>query len=154
MKKHTKRSGRIFYDCLPLCLVSPSAVMIHRDVLEKVGLFDEKLLVTEDYDLWLRISLYYPIYLISDKLVLKHGGHSDQLSVKYRCMDSHRIYAMRKLLRHQGSQLDSYQKAALFWWISEKSKILAKGAFKRQNWMRFIQHGIIEWWYRARWHSL
>ncbi|MEK6557920.1 MAG: glycosyltransferase [Candidatus Margulisiibacteriota bacterium] len=154
MKKHTKRSGRIFYDCLPLCLVSPSAVMIKRAVFEKIGQFDEKLLVTEDYDLWLRISLHYPIYLISEKLVVKYGGHSDQLSHKYSSMDVFRIYAMRKLLRISWGQLDSLKKAALYWWIKEKANIVATGALKRRKWFVFLQHKMIFLWYNASWQWL
>ncbi len=54
MKKHIKKGGWIFQDCLPLCAISPSAVMIHRSVFDDVGLFDESLPACEDYDLWLR----------------------------------------------------------------------------------------------------
>ncbi len=41
MKKHKKYSGWIFRQCLPLCIVSPSAVMLHRSIFDHVGLFDE-----------------------------------------------------------------------------------------------------------------
>lgn len=59
MKKHQKREGHIFQDCLYLCLVSPSAVVVHKSVFEKVGMFDECLPVCEDYDLWLRVAWQY-----------------------------------------------------------------------------------------------
>jgi glycosyltransferase involved in cell wall biosynthesis len=39
-KKHLKPSGDIFAPSLKLCLVSPSAVMLRRSVLDEVGLFD------------------------------------------------------------------------------------------------------------------
>ena len=38
--KHRMHSGWIYEHCLPLCIVSPSSVMIHRRVFEHVGLFD------------------------------------------------------------------------------------------------------------------
>ena len=41
---------------LELCLVSPSAVMLRRDLFERIGGFDENFPVCEDYDLWLRIA--------------------------------------------------------------------------------------------------
>ena len=79
-KRHLKPSGDIFEPSLKLCLVSPSAVMLKRSLLNEVGLFDEDLPVCEDYDLWLRISCRYPIYLISRYLVVKEGGEPGQLS--------------------------------------------------------------------------
>ena len=51
-KKHLKPSGDIFSRSLKLCLVSPSAVMLKRSLLEEVGLFDETFPWCEDYDLW------------------------------------------------------------------------------------------------------
>jgi glycosyltransferase involved in cell wall biosynthesis len=79
-KKHLKPSGDIFEPSLKLCLVSPSAVMLKRSLLDEVGLFDPDLPACEDYDLWLRISCLHPIYLIEQPLVFKEGGASDQLS--------------------------------------------------------------------------
>jgi len=63
-RKHKKPSGDIFKQSLKLCLVSPSSVILRRPLFEEVGLFDESLPAAEDYDLWLRISSRYPIYLI------------------------------------------------------------------------------------------
>ena len=54
--RHRKYSGWIFEHCLPLCIISPSSVVIRREVFEVAGLFDEGLAVCEDYDMWLRIS--------------------------------------------------------------------------------------------------
>ena len=45
MKKHRKSGGRIFENCLPLCCISPSAVVMRRTLLEEVGLFDEGFVV-------------------------------------------------------------------------------------------------------------
>ena len=36
MKKHQKYSGMIFEHCLPLCIVSPSSVLIARTLFDKV----------------------------------------------------------------------------------------------------------------------
>jgi len=96
-KKHAKPSGWIFKECIPLCCVSPSAVMIRREVFDKVGLFDDSLLSCEDYDLWLRASLYYEIVTLPDPLTIKVGGHDDQLSRK-PCLDKYRIQSLKKLL--------------------------------------------------------
>ncbi len=48
--------GRSAYDAFLTVPVSPSVVLIHRDVLDTVGLFDPALARADDFDLWLRIA--------------------------------------------------------------------------------------------------
>ena len=36
------------------CLICPSSVLLHKSILEAIGLFDENLAVCEDYEFWLR----------------------------------------------------------------------------------------------------
>lgn len=96
--KHTKKAGWIFEPSLQLCLVSPSCVMFSRDCWKKIGPFDQDLMACEDYDLWLRASLDYPIGLLPERLVCKYGGHPDQLSGRILGLDLYRIYSLGKLL--------------------------------------------------------
>ncbi len=56
------------------------AVMMRRSFFDIVGLFDESLYACEDYDLWLRTSCKFPVYLIDTPLIMKRGGHEDQQS--------------------------------------------------------------------------
>ncbi len=120
---HKKPSGKCFEENLEFCKIAPSSVVMHRSLFERVGVFDESLEVCEDYDLWLRVSREYEIGLIEDELVIKHGGHGDQLSLKYHSMDRFRIKA---LLKH----LDSESAKRM---IQKKCEILEKGAKKRGN---------------------
>jgi len=128
-KIHKKYSGWIYQRCLPLCIISPSSVMIHRDVFDKAGMFDPRMTVCEDYDLWLRISHFYPITFIPQKLIIKHGGHNDQLSQKYWGMDHYRVMAMEKMLNYY--DLKSEDKKATIHMLHKKCNILANGFFKR-----------------------
>lgn len=129
MKKHAKRGGGIFEDCLPLCCMSPSSVVVHREVLEDVGVFDESLPACEDYDLWLRITSRYPVVFIDEPLVVKHGGHNDQLSRRYWGMDRFRITALEKLLG--SDSLNDTQRAVAERVCAEKIDIYRTGAKKR-----------------------
>ncbi|MGY8813338.1 MAG: glycosyltransferase family 2 protein, partial [Gammaproteobacteria bacterium] len=90
-KKHQRRSGYIFQDCLRLCVISPSSVIIHKSIFKDIGLFNQSFPACEDYDLWLRICYKYPVLCASKNLVYKYGGHGDQLSQKYWGMDRFRI---------------------------------------------------------------
>jgi GT2 family glycosyltransferase len=126
---HRKPSGDIFLPSLALCLVSPSAVMMTKELFERVGGFDESFPVCEDYDLWLRIGAEFPVPLIAEALVVKHGGHADQLSRSTWGMDRYRILALQKLLR--SGCLDEAQRTATLAVLRRKVAILAQGARKR-----------------------
>ena len=128
-KRHLKPSGHIFEPSLVLCLVSPSAVMLKRALLHEVGVFDEDLPACEDYDLWLRIACRYPVFLIRQSLVIKEGGHPDQLSARFTGMDRFRIRALEKLLRE--SPLSESQKKPALAELSRKCRIYGTGCLKR-----------------------
>jgi glycosyltransferase involved in cell wall biosynthesis len=127
-KRHHKFSGMIFERSLELCLVSPSAVMIKKRLLEEVGRFDERLPACEDYDLWLRISCRYPVYLIDTPLIIKRGGHADQLS-KAAGLDKFRIQSLKKIL--ESNQLTNAQHLSTLIVLKQKCKIYADGCLKR-----------------------
>lgn len=97
-RRHAKHGGWIFPHCLPLCAISPSAAMIRRDVLVALGGFDESLPACEDYDLWLRLCARHPVLLVDEPLVVKYGGHADQLSRTTPALDRYRIRALAKIL--------------------------------------------------------
>ncbi|MBL0712063.1 MAG: glycosyltransferase [Desulfosarcina sp.] len=126
--RHRKPSGWIFEDSLALCLVSPSAVMMRRELLEETGGFDESLPACEDYDLWLRVSLRYPIHLIDEPLVVKRGGHADQLSGAAG-LDRYRIQSLDKILGRENLTPTQARAAAAM--LREKCRIYAAGCRKR-----------------------
>lgn len=131
MKKHQKSGGWIFQQCLPLCVISPSAVVIKREIFDRVGLFDESLPACEDYDLWLRICQQMPVYYIDKPLITKYGGHEDQLSGQYWGMDRFRIRALEKLLND--TKLGEADRQAAEAMLTHKLNILLKGACKHGN---------------------
>jgi len=129
MNKHKKYGGWIFKECLPLCIVSPSAVMIHRSLFEEVGLFDETLPACEDYDLWLRIAYRFPIGLLDKPFVIKYGGHADQRSHAFEALDKFRIKSLIHLVTQH--TLNPEQEHALRNTLQKKAFIYIKGARKR-----------------------
>ena len=129
MNKHRKYSGDIFRYCLPLCIVSPSSVLLRAELLNEVGGFDESMPVCEDYDLWLRIAIRFPFHFIEEKLIVKRGGHEDQLSRKFWGMDRWRVKALQKLLQESG--VNDEQRDLVVSMLIEKCEILACGYGKR-----------------------
>ncbi|MBW1709221.1 MAG: glycosyltransferase [Deltaproteobacteria bacterium] len=128
-KRHAKPSGDIFERSLELCLVSPSAVMIKRELFDRVGVFDETMPACEDYDLWLRIASRYPVYMIDQPLVVKTGGHEDQLSQITPALDKYRIQALLKLLK--SGTLKPAQERAVRTELARKATIYGHGCLKR-----------------------
>jgi glycosyltransferase involved in cell wall biosynthesis len=156
MKKHKKSGGDIFLNCLPLCCISPSASIIRSDVFDKLGLFDESYPVCEDYDLWLRICARYKISFIEEALIIKNGGHSDQLSRASWGNDVYRVKSLVNLINNYysckkgktqieknnfvkeyklGLNLDDEKINASKQILVKKSEILFKG---------FLKHGDVE----------
>lgn len=129
-KKHRKPSGMIFMPSLELCLVSPSAVMLKKDFFLETGGFDESLPACEDYDLWLRISCRYPVHLIADPLVIKRGGHKDQLS-SAPGLDKFRIQALLNIL--DSPHLTRPMREAAVSVLVQKCRIYAQGCARRNR---------------------
>jgi glycosyltransferase involved in cell wall biosynthesis len=126
--KHKKYSGWIFDKVLPLCLLSLSSALFRKTVFAEVGGFDEDFPVCEDYDLGLRVAHRYPVHLITKPLIVKRGGHPDQLSHKYWGMDEFRVKALEKVL---GLDLSPREEKLVKQEIVSKCRILALGFEKR-----------------------
>jgi len=118
----------IFEQSLALCLVSPSAVMIEKTLFEIVGGFDESLPACEDYDLWLRISCRFPVCLLDTPLIIKRGGHADQLS-RAAGLDRFRIRSLHKIIKSKLLTPDQHRAAVQT--LKEKCRIYANGCRKR-----------------------
>jgi glycosyltransferase involved in cell wall biosynthesis len=96
-KKFRKIGKDIFIENLSYCNIAPSSVLLHKSILDNVGMFDESLEVCEDYDLWLRILCQYKVALIDKALIKKYAGHDEQLGFR-KNMDRYRICILEKLL--------------------------------------------------------
>lgn len=129
MDKHRKRGGELFSDCLSLCVISPSAVVLERALYVELGGFDESLPACEDYDLWLRICSREQVLYIDTPLLRKYGGHEDQLSRQHWGMDRFRVQSLIKLL-NSGVLTDEQERLAGVT-LLQKAKILRNGAAKR-----------------------
>jgi glycosyltransferase involved in cell wall biosynthesis len=130
-KKHKKHGGNVFQSCLKLCCISPSSAMMHRSVFEDFGVFDEDLPACEDYDFWLRYSAKEDVNFIDEPLIIKKGGHSDQLSGAHWGMDRFRIYSIEKILKEPDLKL--VHKTEAIQEVILKLEILINGSQKRQK---------------------
>lgn len=131
MRKHRKHGGWIYRHCLPLCAISPSTSMVRRDVLDRLGGFDESLPACEDYDLWLRLCARYPVLFVDRPLVTRYAGHADQLSARHWGMDRFRVPALEKMLASPHLSADDRRRTLDT--LVGRLRILVAGARKRGN---------------------
>ena len=61
------------------CVGSTSTVLLRRECLNRVGLFDESLPCSQDYDLWIRISAKYQFEFIPEAL-LRYYVHGKRIT--------------------------------------------------------------------------
>jgi glycosyltransferase involved in cell wall biosynthesis len=129
-RRHRKHSGWMFERVLPLCLLSLSSALFRRDVFERIGTFDESLPACEDYDFGIRLAHSYPWHLINKPLIIKRGGHPDQLSGAFPAMD---VFRIRALLKALDMDLSQGQRRSVRAMIVQKSRVLAQGFTKRNK---------------------
>jgi len=127
--KYTKPEGWFFEASVKMCLISPACTMFTRVAWDTIGPFDESMPSCEDYDMWLRACLAYPVGLVAEPMTIKHGGRSDQLSVCVPCADLYRIRALVKIL--QCGNLDTSQRAIVMDELEVKAAIYKQGCEKR-----------------------
>lgn len=72
IEKHTRTRdltyGPLYDELLTGNCINTSSVVVKREVLGEVGLFDETLQTCEDYDLWLRIARKFPVVVVNHAL--------------------------------------------------------------------------------------
>jgi glycosyltransferase involved in cell wall biosynthesis len=129
--KHLKSNDNIFIRSLDFCIISPSTVILKRELFLKHQGFDKNFVVCEDYDLWLKILLTENIAFISTPLIEKHGGHADQLSTKFVAMDYWRIKSLVNL--YKSSEALESQRELIKNVIQKKSELLLKSYIKYEN---------------------
>jgi glycosyltransferase involved in cell wall biosynthesis len=130
-KAHRISGGDLFLRSLRAVCVSSSTVMLKRSLFDSFQGFDERFFVCEDYDLWLRIAASEEFDYCPAPLVVKHGGHEDQLSRALPAMDRFRIGAIVKGLKNgtflaKKGHMELAQRE-----LVRKLRILSKGSAKR-----------------------
>jgi glycosyltransferase involved in cell wall biosynthesis len=144
---HAKYAGWIFLPSLPRCIISPSSIMLRRTLWERLGGFDESLPACEDYDLWLRLTAVVPVALLPERLIIKRGGHADQLSRTTPVLDQYRIRALEKML---SAPLTGLQLQSVLQHLVQKCHIVAQGALKRHQTACGALYQAKEYCYRQR----
>ena len=103
--------GYIFQNLILDCLFGLSTVMVRRNVLNNVGLFEESLPLGEDYELWLRIAAKHKVGHIPD-ILMRYRQHPSSLTSINISIKPWEIAALEKALKkfHDEARLISASK--------------------------------------------
>ena len=128
-----KSENGLFQRSLQRCIICPSSVLLHSTIFKEIGLFDESLPLCEDYDFWIRLLLKNKIGLLEELLVIKNGGHADQLSMSTWGLDRYRIQSLEKIVTAE--TLDQVQEKMILETLIEKIHLSIQG-FQKHNKIR------------------
>lgn len=90
--------GCSFKDLFLENFIQTSTVVTKKESFQKVGLFDERLKVAEDYDMWLRIARYYPVHFIKEPLVRYRINEKGLLKTESQYITLAHIHIFKKYL--------------------------------------------------------
>lgn len=79
--KPTLYAGKILDRLYVDNFVCMSSAVMRREVMDKVGLIDERLRMSEDFDYWLRVACFFQFAYVDEPLV-KYRLHSSQVSTR------------------------------------------------------------------------
>ena len=86
----------------------PSTMVLKRECVERIGLFDETLIPVEDRDFALRLAMRYAIACLPEVLVRKIE-HGSNVSLNYQKAAVSRYRVYRKLYRREYPLLEPYR---------------------------------------------
>lgn len=135
LRKSIKR-GSLFEDLLYGNFIgSTSCVMVRKDSILEVGLFDENLPASQDYELYLRISDLYLIDVVDEPLVIYYNHQGERISGDPLKKLEARKYIYHKYKKH----IEKFPKVN-----SEKHLLLAHSYSQ-------IKNNRLKWkhWFRA-----
>lgn len=148
----TPTGGRVFEQFLTTCGVYTPTVIVRRECLLDVGLFDETFPVGEDYNLWLRIAARWEVEVIPEVLAIRHvtpgslsrTTSSEQVASNVVTVFEKLLEACPNLTPHERRALQ----VAVGWrYYGYGSYLLADGQSRRSRvqFLKSWRYGVHDW---------
>lgn len=130
------QSGRIFQTLFKRALFGSGTVVFRKDCVEKVGYFDESLLVGSDYEMWLRIARNFDVGFIDQPLLMyrHHASMSTRGIGRKMCNGvPWEVAVLNKILRQYPEAVDELGKLIISHRISTPYAGLALTQFRQSE---------------------
>lgn len=134
------KSGWVFNDLLGSNFINPIGVVIKKTTFDAVGLFDEHSKL-EDWDMWLRVALKYPIGFLDKPLVYYGRSTGSNITADSAYMDAGVSYIFNKYTGYKG-----IKKAQKKYWLFR----VYETASVKPSWSNFVfilKHFQFNWLY-------
>lgn len=92
----TAPSGWILPQLFRNALMSVPSVMVRRECFERIGLFNESLTTTEDWEMWMRIAAEYKVVYV-DKIIAYVRVHPDSMSRDFIKMGENKMHIQKSI---------------------------------------------------------
>ncbi|MGD0451892.1 MAG: glycosyltransferase [Candidatus Bathyarchaeia archaeon] len=126
-QKHMPRRGKVLSYLLRDNFIPTSTVIVRKSCFDKVGFFDESFLLSEDYDLWLRIAEEYDIDY-QEFALAKHRLHEENITRNFELHFQNELLLQNKILPYL------------------KKEASSKHEFYKMYYQPYLSFGI-EWFY-------
>ena len=93
----TPQSGNCFKALFKGIFIPIQGVMLRKSVFDKVGLLNEELVGTEDYEMWLRIAYNFEVGYLKT-VWAQHRMHSTQLTKRNNVMEENFVACLESIL--------------------------------------------------------
>ena len=104
------------------CYPQTSTVLIKKDILVKLGLYDETRTHVEDWDLWLKIAQHHKLYVLNKDLVYTGNGKrsfgESGLSANILKMHEGEILALKGVKKRK--QINFFENIGFYLWLKIK----------------------------------
>ncbi len=152
--RRVPRAGQVTAALLFENFVPFSSSVIRRDLLERVGGFDENLAMAIDWDLWLRISRHCAFDWVDAYLVDYRIGHGDQMSRKFLVRLDCCQQILEGFLRRHGEELPPGDvRQALAYSYAQRGATYRRHSRRRS--LDFYRRSLLQQpWQRAAWVGL
>lgn len=145
-------AGRMFEQLLKTCSAFTPTVMLRRECLDDIGLFDESLSVGEDYNLWLRIASRWEVGVIPEVLAIRHLTPGSFTLTTSRSRVAGTVIAVFEQAMRACEDLSPQDRRALRLATAERyycygSHLLVEGdrRLSRQQLLQAWQYGLRDW---------
>lgn len=143
--------GDIKKELLRCNFIGTSTVMIRREVIDRVGLFNPQLRLAEDYDYWLRIADQYPAVYSDVPILMKRyygeqnvsGGRSLKMLMSTRDVISSHIHTLNQAERSDVLKAQDISEIQTFILLGDRPQAYRKIAASRTSGLTKLKYGLL-----------
>lgn len=143
--------GDIKKELLRCNFIGTSTVMIKREVVARIGLFNPELRLAEDYDYWLRIADQYTAAYCEIPILMKRyygeqnvsGGRSLKMLMSTRDVISNHLHSLNQAERSDVLRAQDISEIQTYILLGDRAKAFRKIAASKTSGLSKLKYGLL-----------